>query len=72
MKERRKNSRETIAGEEKRRAVRDNRLAAIDNREEGNICRSPLLSDLSHDLIDNVDREFLLSSFSLKYFPDDR
>jgi len=61
MKERRENSRETIAEEEKRRAVRDNRLAAIDNGEEGNICGSPLLSDLSHDLIDNVDREFLIS-----------
>jgi len=33
MKRRRKNARETIAEEEKRRAVRDNRLAARDNGE---------------------------------------
>ena len=33
----RKNVRETMAEEEKRRAVRDNRLAARDNGEGGNI-----------------------------------
>lgn len=37
MEMRRGNSREAIAEEEKRRAVRDNRLAARDNEEGDNI-----------------------------------